>query len=177
MIKCPSCGRPVSGRPTVCGYCGHSLVQSYFSRPPEQKKPAPSKVGGSCFVSATLGGLGALALLGALVFFLLPLFSKQGAPGLETLPPDWWVCVLLLAVLSPMHLSAQITTHGRHNSLLYDGFWLFAGSFALGFLAQAQFLQTAPILTDVTMGTYLFTLGAILVSIGSLIGILGFYYE
>lgn len=174
MIYCPNCHKPVSGRPRACGYCGFSLVQEYFKEQPHTTNEVPyPSLGAGGVAAAVFGSFGALSVLGALVFQLLPLFQGQ-----MIIPDDltiiWWARMLALAVLPSIYLVQQLVLHGLRFSLLFDGFWLFASVAGLGFAVQAYLAQGTNAFGGIPAVTYLLALGCILAVVSCMIGIFSY---
>ena len=170
MVTCPKCGRPVSGRARSCGYCGESLVTDYFSRP-QQDEVHDHSVTAGAIASMVLGILGALALLAALVFRLLPLFGVGEAVQTDT---PWWIATLLMTLLPIVYLMMQITMRGERMSLIPDSVSLFCAVTALSITIQLYLMQGIAPFDGPHAIAYLLTLGCILVSVASITGILAF---
>lgn len=170
MVTCPKCGRPVSGRARSCGYCGESLVTEYF-RQPEQQEPQPHPKTAGAIASMVLGILGALVLLAALIFRLLPLFGFGASVETTT---AWWVVTVLMTLLPSIYLMMQISLRGERMSLLPDGVSLFCAVLVLSLVVQIYLMQGITPFAGAEAIAYLLTLGGSLVTAASIAGILSY---
>lgn len=128
MMTCPNCKKPVSGR--VCGYCGASLVESYFRGHAKATAQYPT-LKTSNLAAAIIGIFGGLVLLMAAATQILAMFS----PGIEqsVLPSmDWWGRILVTIFCGALFLIQQLVLRGLRFSMAFDGCWLFVFVTALG---------------------------------------------
>lgn len=131
MISCPNCHKPVSGTARVCGYCGISIVQDYFSAEAKATEQYPSIRGGTV-AAGILGVFAALAVSFAAGMQMVLMFRG------ETPAPDllFWVRMVVMVFFAVLFLVQQCVLHGLRFSLLFDSFWLFASACGLGFVLQ-----------------------------------------
>lgn len=175
MVTCPNCGKPVSGRARVCGYCGESLVSDYFSGHQqartsfEKERPGPGAIAGT-----TLGAFGGVSLLAVLVFHILVLCGVGEIGPLPALELDWCVRTALLAILVPVYLAQMLILHGRRLSWWPDLFWLFMSVTALGVVIQGYIDQGTSLFYDVLAIPYLLAVGMILIAVGAITSIFSY---
>ena len=171
MVTCPKCGKPVSGRARICGYCGESLVGDYFSggsvgTPINISGQEP--LGAGAVSSVTLGLFGSLALLGAAAMYLVSAGDQLTQMGV-----GWWLTVIPLAVLASVDLIRLLLRAAlrRRGSLLGEGFWLFASVTGLSLVAQAYMDQGAVLFYGVAAIPYMLVVGCSLLAVSAATGL------
>lgn len=139
MTICPNCKKPVSGR--VCGYCGASLVENYFSSDSKATEQYPTAGTGS-MAATVLGIFGGLTVLAAAAFQALAAFPPGSPP---TYAPDllWWMRLLAAVFGGALFFVQQVVLRGLRFSMVFDGCWLFASTFGMGFSLLAFLRQGA----------------------------------
>lgn len=174
QIVCPKCHKPVSGRPRVCGYCGTSLVQEYFSdhtkkaESPAREQLPESTAGG---VAATvLGIFAAFSVLAALAMQVMLLFRAEGAVPAQ-LDLFWWLRIAAMAMLAPIFLVQQIALRGVRYSIVFDAAWLFVAAFGLGLTMQGFLGQGGAAFYGENAIAYLTALGGSLALVSCVFGI------
>lgn len=169
MIKCPSCGRALTGNPRACGYCGESLVSDYFSRPAHAESLAPAPAGAGGIAAMTLGIFGCAALFGAVVLHLGALFGYGTVPQMTV---SWWIRSFVTAVLPVVYFVQILLMRGERFSIAFDCVWLFLSGCGLAVTVQAFSEFGAAAFYDVAAAAYLLTLGTALVLAASVTSIL-----
>lgn len=128
MTTCPNCKKPVSGR--VCGYCGASLVENFFSSDTKATEQYPTAGAGS-LAATVIGIFGGLTLLAAAAFQALTAFPP-GSPPAYSPGLDWWIRLLAAVFCGALFFVQQVVLRGLRFSLVFDGCWLFISTFGLG---------------------------------------------
>lgn len=125
---CPNCGKPAGGR--VCGYCGASLVENFFSSETKATEQYP-RAGTGSMAATVIGIFGGLTVLAGAAFQALTAFPP-GSPPAYSPGMDWWVRLLAAVFCGALFFVQQVVLRGLRFSLVFDGCWLFVSTFGLG---------------------------------------------
>lgn len=125
---CPNCGKPANGR--ICGYCGASLVENYFSSNTKATEQYPTAGMGN-MAATVIGIFGGLTILAGAAFQGLTAFPP-GSPPTYSPGMDWWVRLLAAVFCGALFFVQQVVLRGLRFSLVFDGCWLFVSTFGLG---------------------------------------------